>query len=137
MVHAPRLSSRAILAAVRAGHTYIKPWGADGPDLRLTATDGERSAMIGDSIAAERLDFEAEVLNLQRAAAARPGQYLLTVYRDGLPMLVRLIPTGVDSFELGFPSRGPGRYRLQVDRTLGGLASIEAVSTPIWLDPPG
>ena len=38
-----------------------------------------------------------------------------------------------DDFSFDFPEAGPGRYRLQVQRE----SAIEAVSSPIWVEPPG
>jgi hypothetical protein len=139
VVFADKLSESGIQRGVEAGHTYVKMWGNDGPDLRLEATvpgSGDPPAIIGDSVSASHVDFNARVLNLDRARAARPGAYTLSVLRDGAPFLVAPIPPTGDEFELDFPSGGPGRYRLQVDRTLTGVASIEAVSSPIYHEPP-
>ena len=112
---------------------------APGPESTIWRTDpqtGERERIFFGDI---QLGWAAVSPTGRWMAlfTARAGLYLLSVYHDGAPMLVRAIPGGADSFKLGFDSQGPGRYRLQVDRTLGGVASIEAVSTPIWLDPPG
>jgi hypothetical protein len=52
------------------------------------------------------------------------------VLKDGLPLLAT--PVTSDDFSFPFPSAGPGRYRLQVQRE----SAIEAVSSPIWLEEP-
>jgi hypothetical protein len=139
VVFADELSEKGIQRGVEAGHTYVKMWGNDGPDLRLEATvpgSGSPAAIIGDTVHADDVELTARVLNLDRARAARPGAYTLSVLRDGLPFLVAPIPPAGDEFELTFPSIGPSRYRLQVDRTATGIASIEAVSSPIYHEPP-
>lgn len=139
VVHAGELSEAGIREGVRAGHTYVKFWGNDGPDLRLEATaaglrprGADETKIMGDTIRGESVSFEARVLNLNRARAARPGAYTLFVIRDGKPFEAAPIPDGVDEFSYRFDSAGPGRYRLQVQRTATGVGSIEAISTPIW-----
>ncbi len=43
------LNRQGIVNAVKAGHTYAKPFGTDGPDITLTATDADSDqAIIGD-----------------------------------------------------------------------------------------
>ena len=44
MVGAEGLSKQAIIDAVKADHTYVKPFGPSGPDISLTGTtpDGTR-----------------------------------------------------------------------------------------------
>jgi hypothetical protein len=134
VVRAPELSEEGIRRGVRGRHTYVKVWGNDGPDLRLVAgaagSPGKR-AIIGDVIRGAEVRFTARVLNLDRAREARPGSYLLYVLRDGEPFRGP-IPLGGDSESFEFRSSSPGRYRLQVERTAQGAASIEAVSSPIW-----
>jgi hemolysin type calcium-binding protein len=140
VVRADELSEDAIREGVRQGHTYVKLWGNDGPDLRLEASTGRggsgarggETKIMGDTIRGESVTFEARVLNLDRARAARPGAYALFVIRDGRPFDAAPIPQGEDEFTHRFESAGPGRYRLQVQRTATGLGSIEAISTPIW-----
>ena len=61
--------------------------------------------------------------------APRPGTYTLFVLKDGLPLLA--VPVTSADFQFSFPSAGPGRYRLQVQRE----SAIEAVSSPIWVEP--
>jgi hypothetical protein len=132
-VHAEELSERGIQRGVEAGHTYVKLWGNDGPDLRFSAAG--RPAIMGDTVHAdptEVVTFNAKVLNMDEARAARPGDYELFILRNGLPYLAVPIPPIGDEFEFPFPSAGPpARYRLQVQRN----TSIEAVSSPIYVEP--
>lgn len=135
VVHAARLSERGIRRGVKAGHTYVKLWGADGPDVRLSARSGGSRAIIGDTLAAGSASFQARVTNLDAAGAARPGVYALVVLRNGLPSDVRLIPPGSGGFSYPFAGTGPARYQLLVVRPGVGIASIETISSPIYLDP--
>ena len=132
VVYANELSEKGIQRGVEAGHTYVKLWGNDGPDLRFSAVD--RPAIMGDTVHAATTDivnFNAKVLHLDRARAARPGDYELFILRNGLPYLAVPIPPVGDEFDLPFPSTGPpARYRLQVQRN----SSIEAVSSPIYVE---
>ena len=47
------------------------------------------------------------------------------------------VPITSDDFSQAFPSFGTGRYRLQVMRLATGAASVENVSSPIYLEPTG
>jgi Ca2+-binding RTX toxin-like protein len=133
VVYADELSEEGIQRGVEAGHTYVKLWGNDGPDLRFSAAaPGGDSGIMGDTVAGDAVQFTARVLNLDRARAARPGSYTLFVIHNGTPLSVVPIPPSSDDFTTTFGSVGPGRYRLQVEREVTGAASIENVSTPIW-----
>ncbi len=131
VVYAPELSERGIQHGVEAGHTYVKLFGNDGPDLRLEARKPGSTrppAIMGDTVHAGSLEFSARVMGAG-PGASRPGNYTLFVLKDGAPLLA--VPVTSDGFSFGFPSAGPGRYRLQVQRA----SAIEAVSSPIYLDP--
>jgi Ca2+-binding RTX toxin-like protein len=142
VVRADELSEKGIQRGVEAGHTYVKLWGNDGPDLRLEATvpgSGDPPAIMGDTVQANQLEFTASVLNLDRAFAAREGTYTLFVLRNGLPFLAVPMPPNEyqeDEFSFSFPSVGPSRYQLQVERETTGIASIEAFSSPIYHESP-
>jgi hypothetical protein len=139
VVFARKLSAKGIQEGVEAGHTYVKMWGNDGPDLRLEAAvpgSGGRPAIIGDTVHADEVSFTATVRNLNEAMSVRPGAYTLFVLRNGQPFMASPIPPGEDEFTFPFDSAGPARYRLQVDRTVSGVASIEAVSSPIYHESP-
>jgi hypothetical protein len=142
VVLADELSEQGIDDGVRAGHTYVKIWGNDGPDVRLCAgelgADGECSlhpdpeeTVMGDTLVGESTTFTARVLDAG-PGAARPGAYTVALVKDGVPAVQVPIPS--DDFSVEFPSFGLGRYRLQVTRTVTGVASIENVSSPIYLE---
>ncbi len=134
---ADELSESGIQEGVEAGHTYVKPFGQTGPDVRLEGTeDGMPTppAIIGDTLPSATgfgVTFTARVLSLQQAQAARPGSYYLAVYRGTEAVLTVAIPPSADEFELSFPSLGYARYRLQVQRE----GAIEALSSPIYVEP--
>ena len=140
VVMARELSKQGIIDGVRAGHTYAKLWGNDGPDVRFCAgalgVDGRCSlkpdpaeTVMGDTTSGPTT-LTARVTGAG-PAAVRPGLYLLVVFKNGIPTLEVPVPTGDYSFR--FPSFGSGRYRLQVMRIVSGAASIEDVSSPIYL----
>jgi len=126
MVYARDLSEQSIRDAVRAGHTYVKLLGNDGPDLRLDARDaGGNRAIVGDTLYAPSAELTARVLGVAADAPA----HTLHLLRDGEP--VQSFP--VDSADATFTLRvtGPARYRLQLQR--GDV--IVALTSPIWLEP--
>jgi hypothetical protein len=133
MVYADELSERGIQRGVEARHTYVKVFGSDGPDLRFEARSPGSSgppAIMGDAVPAGGAEFTARVTGAG-PGAARPGSYTLFVLKDGLPLLA--VPVTGDDFSFQFPETGAGRYRLQVQRE----TAIEAVSSPIWVEPRG
>jgi hypothetical protein len=130
VVHADELSEQGIARGVKAGHTYVKVFGNDGPDLRFTATaPGAAPVIMGDTLRAQAVQFTARVLGAG-PGAARPGDYELFVLKDGVPLLAT--PVTGDDFTFPFPGVGNGRYRLQLQRD----SAIEAISTPIYVDAP-
>jgi Ca2+-binding RTX toxin-like protein len=137
VVFADELSETAVQEGVEAGHTYVKPFGQTGPDVRLTAAENGipmTPAMIGDTLQSATgfsATFTATVQNLDEARAARPGLYFVAVYRDALPVLTLPIAPSGDEFSFDFPALGYARYRLQVQRE----GAIETVSSPIYVEP--
>lgn len=134
VVYADELSEDGLERAVEAGHTYVKLYGNDGPDLRFEARKaGSRGepAIMGDTVRKGPVDFSARVIGagFPDEDPARPEPYALVVVRDGVPFLVA--PVSGDDFELSFRGLLPGRYRLQLQRG----TTIEAVSSPIYLEP--
>ncbi len=124
MVYARELSEQGIRDAIRAGHTYVKLLGNDGPDLRLTARDAAaRRAIIGDTLFSPAADFTASVLGVEPA----DGDLTLHVVRDGEPIASFAVPVGDSTFD--FRGTGPARYRLQLQR--GEV--IVALTSPIYL----
>ena len=130
MVFADELSEAGIKRGVQAGHTYVKVTGNDAPDLRLEATapgSQDPPAIMGDTVRSGSAQFTARVLG----ASPGPEPYELIVLKDGRPLSAA--PVTGDDFSLPFSSTGPGRYRLQLQRG----TVIEAVSSPIYLEPAG
>lgn len=137
VVYAEELSEDGIREGIERGHTYVKTWGGDGPDLRLEgmAAGMREPAIMGDTIPARTATLTARVSGLNRARTARGGIYALVVARNGLPHLAYPMLAG-DRFQASFPAFAPGRYSLWVLRVGAGV-SLEAVTTPIWMDPAG
>ncbi len=126
VVYGDELSEAGITRGVKAGHTYVKVFGNNGPDLRFEASDPNRSgpAIMGDTVRAGATRFKARVLG------AGPGGDLprvLLVVKNGLPFSA--VPVTSNDFTHAFASGGSGSYRLQLMRG----TSIEAVSSPIYL----
>jgi hypothetical protein len=85
---------------------------------------------MGDAVPGGGVEFTARVIGAG-PSAARPGSYTLFVLKDGEPLLS--VPVTGDDFSFDFPETGAGRYRLQLQRE----SAIEAVSSPIWVEPRG
>ena len=125
VVYASELSEEGIQNGIEAGHAYVKLFGHESPDLRLTAVAGDQRAMMGDRMeATDGVMLHAEVLGGVTSTQPRT----LVVYRDGTPYLtVPVVPGAV--FAYSFPAAGAGDYRIQVMR---GTA-IDALTNPITL----
>jgi hypothetical protein len=121
VVYADELSERGLRAAVLAGHTYVKLFGADSPDLRLEATGADRRAIMGDGLAADNAEFSARVIG------GVPAARQLVVLHDGEP--IENVPVGGADFTHRFTASEPGDYRIQI---LRGDA-IDGLTTPIRL----
>lgn len=81
VIYARELSERALLEAIRAGHVYVKAEGPAAPDVRLEATLGTRTAIMGDNLNPEpgaRVHFRITVENGQGAQAV--------AFYDGHPL---------------------------------------------------
>ena len=75
VVYADELSESGVLAALTAGHAYIKAESPDGPDLLLTASCGGDLVMMGDEVSGPTCDLTAE-------AAGAAGLTMLVI-EDG------------------------------------------------------
>jgi hypothetical protein len=130
VVRARELSERGVTAAVRAGHTYAKLLGSQGPDLRFSARAGGRRAIMGDTIrGGPRVRLRARVNGATASAAPGTRPYSLVVQRDGVE--VSRLPVTGERQTFGLRATGPGRWGLQLER--GRL--VVAVTTPIWVTP--
>jgi hypothetical protein len=101
----------------------VKLFGADSPDLRLSASGGGRLAIMGDALPGDRGSFEA------RVTGAREGSQLL-VLRDG--RVISTVPVAGGDFTHRFDATERGDYRLQVQRG----STIDSLSNPISLGSP-
>jgi len=129
VVHATELSAEAVNAAVRAGHTYIKPFGSTAPDVELAATTPEGgSALPGDSVTGSGLSVKIDVNGA--ASAVRPGPFTLTLLKDGAP--ADSVAVAGEAFSHTFEVSEDGRYGFKLTRRVGDNELIEAYSTPVW-----
>ncbi len=131
-VHAERLSSQAIIEAVRAGHTYVKPFGADAPDVEMTAGAPGKAgyhSLPGDSVTSPSMNIQLKVKGAG-ASAVRPGPYTLEVLQDGIS--IDSIQVSGDDFSHDLNVTESGRYSFKLTRMLGAQTVIEAYSTPVW-----
>ncbi len=129
VVYADELSQAAITEGVKAGHTYVKVFGADAPDVLLTATTPDGKAAIpGDSITGEKLSLEIRV----KGAATNPraGDWKLAVLKDG--ETVSEVPVTGDDFTHSWATAESGRYSFQLTRKPVAADLLEAYSTPVW-----
>ena len=129
-VFTDELSEAGIRRGVRARRTYVKLVGNKGPDVRLSAVvPGKKgdSGIIGDVIRGSEADFTARVLN--GIDLSKPDPLLLKVVKDGQTLSTETVTS--NDHVLRFRATDHGRYRLQLERG----ATIEVVSSPIWLEP--
>jgi hypothetical protein len=124
VVYAEELSEAGILAGLRAGHTYVKLFGNDGPDLRFEAFGDEGGSGIpGDALADRSATLRASVLGL---AAGEPP-HRLELVRNGTA--VEAVEVATPGGTHDFRAETPGRYRLELERE----GVIQALTSPIYL----
>ncbi len=129
VVHADQLSTQGVIDAVKAGHTYVKPFGADAPDVELSASTPQGGKAIpGDSVTGSSLAVKIAVEGA--ASAVRPGPYTLKLLQDGIE--VDSVTVTGDSYSHTFNVSESGRYGFELTRPLGDQTMIEAYSTPVW-----
>jgi hypothetical protein len=110
VVYATSLSEQAILAGIRARHTYVKLFGNDGPDLRLDVTgDHGGTGIMGDTVAGPAT-LDATVFGI---APGEPTQFL-RLYQDGVVIDEFAVEAPGDSH--AFRAETPGRYRVQLEQ---------------------
>ncbi len=129
VVHAQDLSEQGISNAVKGAHTYVKMYGPSGPDVRLTGVhpNVKGAKIIGDSMKAPSATFKVTVTG-SGPGAARPGLQVLRFLKNGVEVAHKDITS--DDFSTSFPSRGTGRYSVEIVR--GPFSFIELYSSPIW-----
>jgi hypothetical protein len=84
VVYARELSEPALLDALRAGRTYVRTRGPDGPTLELSATSGSHSYQLGDTVPAGSLKLEAVI--------GRASSQTATWIRNGQPVQSAEVP---------------------------------------------
>lgn len=131
VVFADELSERGITEGVKGDHTYVKLFGANGPDVSFTAeVPGRAPAMIGDTVGGNSAVLRATVTGA--AEAGRPGAYSLVLLRNGAP--AETVPFSGDSFTHSFAGTGPARYSIEVVRNQLGQDYTEVYTSPIWIE---
>jgi hypothetical protein len=129
VVHAKGLRRAAIVAAVKADHTYVKPFGPSAPDLSLDAVNEHGdTAIIGDSLAGRSLKLTATVSDI--AGAGRTGSWELILLRDGA--VVDSVAIAGDGIVREWDVTESGRYSIELTRTATSTF-IEGYTSPIWL----
>jgi hypothetical protein len=124
VVFAQQLSEQGIADGIRAGHTYVKIFGNEMPDLRLEATvagSGDPPAIFGDTIKGKSVAFAAQVLGTEETGLE------LLVMKDGLE--IDRVPVSLGTTDHAFTSSGPGRYRLELRRG----EQILVLTSPIYV----
>jgi hypothetical protein len=138
VVYANSLSEQGILDGVRAGHTYVKLFGNDGPDVRLDAIGDQGGAgIMGDSIPDHSATLVATVSGIEIGAK----QHFVKLFRNGV--LVDSVPIDAPGGVQLFRAESPGRYRVQVERdrktpmnqTLEDV--IVVLTSPVYVPEPG
>jgi hypothetical protein len=124
VVYAEPLSEPGIVGGIRAGHTYVKLFGNDGPDLRLEAMGDEGgTGMMGDALPDRSATLHATVIGI---APAEPVHELKLVRNGAAVESLEIAPPGGDH---AFRAERPGRYRLQLERE----GVIQALTSPVYL----
>jgi len=123
-VYAESAGSSDILAAVRAGHSYIT-FAPNGPSIEVTA--GE--AILGDSVP------YADVKSIQINAFDLVSGDVLRVVTDTSSDVLFTMPADGD-VDLTYPMAAPGFARVEILRAfLPGLPMLPAlISNPIYFD---
>lgn len=93
VVRASELSHDAIVQGIKDDHTYVKFYGNDGPDIRVTGmAAGYRNAIIGDTLKGADGEFRVRVLAGVRTT--RPGAFKLQLLKNGEPIGAAIPFTG-------------------------------------------
>lgn len=134
VVRASELSKEAIVQGVKEAHTYVKLYGNDGPDIRVTAhSAGAPDAIIGDTLKGPKAKFDVTVTGAG-PAATRPGTYEVDLLKNGASFDQATVSG--DDFSKTFSARGTGRYSIEVLRSSAGPEGtpprIEVYSSPVW-----
>jgi hypothetical protein len=136
VVHAERLAKRDVVAALRAGRSFVtrRP---DGVELYLTATGpGGQRQIMGGEVRGASDDVVGVELLVRRAAGMT-----LVLLRDGLPVLRRTLASDDETVQAQQPIGAGGYLRAEVrsapeaepTNIRAGRLDMEALTNPVWL----
>jgi hypothetical protein len=130
VVYADALSEAAIADGVRAGHTYVKLFGNDGPDLRLEAAGDEGGfGIMGDALPDSAATLTATVSDVPAGVP-----HVLKLMRNGEEADAVAVSVPGDTLE--FRAERWGRYRVQLEQAGEADRRILALTSPIYVPEP-
>jgi len=126
VVYAEELSARGIFEALKAGHVYVIAEGPQGPRIDFTAQCGDRTAMVGDTVTGNYIDFRVEVTG----GAGRT----LTFWKDGIPWIGHhAVTIDQDPFIYTFTIHALNQGRIRIELHNG--IYLSALTNPIYYAP--
>ncbi|MBK8293729.1 MAG: CehA/McbA family metallohydrolase [Solirubrobacterales bacterium] len=131
-VFADELSPDGITDAVNAGHTYVKFYGAQGPDVTMKAGEpgkADLTAIPGDSVTGPSMNLQLHV-SKAGPSAFMPGPYTLEVLKDGVS--IDSATVAGDEFDHDLNVTESGRYSFKLSTKVGPNPLIVAYSTRVW-----
>ncbi len=126
IVYAEELSPQGIFQGLKAGHAYVVAEGPAGPRIDFTARSGSKTAMIGDTIQGQDIEFRIEITGAKGRT--------LTFWKDGIPWVGHYaMSIDQDPFVITRHIRplAPGRLRLE----LHNGSYLSALTNPIYYGP--
>jgi hypothetical protein len=130
VVYATALSRPAILAAVRAGHSYLAE--SAQVSLDLTASAGGQQAGPGQSLRAG-----GSLVQVSATVRGTPGSTITLHTRSGLVATGLVFGSGTGTLTWRTRGARAGFVRAEVQRLQPGsttLTTMAALSNPVWLD---
>jgi hypothetical protein len=143
VVHAPALSKRAVVDALRRGRSFITRTPS-GVEAYLSASLRGQRQIMGGTVYGDPTDVVDVEVVVRRAVGMR-----LVLLRDGAPVGVTRLATDDETVTARVPVGAGGLVRAEVrgeselfpDRPLAGRMDMEALTNPVWLEvgepPPG
>lgn len=132
VVYADQLSQSGITSAVKAGHTYVKAFGPDTPDVEMKAGEPGKADLIaisGDSVTAPSMNIQLDVKNGGPSASV-PGPYTIEILKNGVSIDSATVVGDASVHNLNVTDSG--RYSFKLTRKVGASTLVMAYSTPIW-----
>jgi hypothetical protein len=143
VVHAPALSTRAVVEGLRQGRSFITRLPS-GVEAYLSVTLPGQRAIMGGTVWGDPTDVAQVEVVVRRAAGMR-----LVLVRDGAPVSVTPLATDDETVTASMPVGAGGFVRAEVrgeseilpDTPLGSRLDLEALTNPVWIEvgdpPPG